>query len=460
MTADSLASESLAADPLAVVILAAGRGTRMRSRLPKVLHPVGQRPLLDHVLEAAAGLDAARRVVVLGRGMDEVAALCARRGAETVVQDPPRGTGDAVRAAAALLAGHAGPVLVLYGDTPLLGPETLSGLLRARAPGGLSLLTFRPPEPGGYGRVLCDADGQVAAIVEARDASAEQLAVDLCNAGPLAAPGPGLFRLLAGLDDANAQGEVYLTDVVAGARAAGLTVHPFEAPADDLQGINTRADLAVAERIFQGRRREAAMAGGATLVDPATVWFAADTSLGRDVVIEPNVVFGPGVTVEDEVRIKAFCHIEGAHLSRGVTVGPFARLRPGAELAADAKVGNFVEVKAARIGRGAKVSHLTYVGDADVGADANLGAGTITCNYDGFAKHRTVIGAGAFIGSNSALVAPVRIGDGAMVAAGSTITGDVGEDALAIARGEQKNLSGAAARFRRSRAGSKTSKES
>ncbi len=448
----------MTSETLAVVILAAGRGTRMRSHMPKVLHAVGQRPLLDHVLDAARRLEAGRRIVVLGRDMDAVAALCARQGVETVVQDPPRGTGDAVRAAAAALDGHAGPVLVLYGDTPLLTVDTLAGLLQARQAGGLSLLTFRPPEPGAYGRVLCGPDGQVDAIVEARDATPAQLAVDLCNAGPLAAPAPALFRLLAGLGDANAQGEVYLTDVVADARAAGLSVHPFEAPADELQGINTRADLAVAEGIFQQRCRAAAMAAGATLVDPATVWFAADTSLGRDVVVEPNVVFGPGVTVEDEVRIKAFCHIEGAHLARGVTVGPFARLRPGTEVAEEARIGNFVEVKAASIGRGAKVNHLTYVGDATVGAEANLGAGTITCNYDGFAKHRTEIGAGAFIGSNTALVAPVRIGDGALVAAGSTITGDVAGDAMAIARGRQADIPDGAARFRRSR--SKPGKES
>lgn len=442
----------MSSESLAVVILAAGRGTRLRSRQPKVLHAIGQVPLLSHVLATAAALRPARCVVVLGREMEAVAALCARHGAETVLQDPPRGTGDAVAAASGLLAAHRGPVLVLNGDTPLLTAESLKGLLAARRPDGLSWLTFRPEDPAGYGRVIQGADGQVQAIVEARDATPVELSVRLCNAGPLVAPAAELFRLLEGLDSANAQGELYLTDVMARARAAGLSVHPFEAPAEDVAGINTRADLAAVEALFQQRRRSSAMAEGVTLVDPATVWFAADTRLGRDVVVEPNVVFGPGVIVEDEVRIKAFCHIEGAHLARGAQVGPFARLRPGTELGEEARVGNFVEIKAARVGRGAKISHLSYVGDAGVGAEANLGAGTITCNYDGFAKYRTEIGEGAFIGSNTALVAPVRIGAGAMIGAGSTIVRDVPADALSVARGVQADRPGGGARFRQSRA--------
>jgi bifunctional UDP-N-acetylglucosamine pyrophosphorylase/glucosamine-1-phosphate N-acetyltransferase len=373
-----------------------------------------------------------------------------------VVQERRLGTGDAVASARPALAGYldpedSGDVLVVFGDTPLLTAETLQAMAALRrAPGAPALLcvAFRPDDPAHYGRVVCGSDGEVEKIVEYADASTAEREIDLCNGGMLLGDGPVLMSLIAQLGNDNAKGEYYLTDVFALARAAGRRVGIAEADPDEVMGVNSRAELATAEALMQRRLRARVLAGGATLIDPATVWLSADTVLGRDVTIQPNVYFGPGVVIGDGVEIRAFSHLEGATVEAGAVVGPFARLRPGAVLGPGARVGNFVEVKNATLGAGAKANHLAYLGDAEVGAEANIGAGTITCNYDGLAKHRTEIGAGVFIGSNSALVAPVKVGAGAIVGAGSTITRDVAAGAVSVARGEQKDREGAAVRLR------------
>ena len=437
---------------IAVVLLAAGKGTRMKSDLPKVLHPLAGRPLVNHALAAAEGLGAGRCVVVVGPGMENVAAAVAPHA--TAVQERQQGTADAVLAARDALAGFSGgsdaaTVLVLYADTPLIRAETLSRMVEARAAGAaVVVLGFRPADPAEYGRLLLDDGGGLEAIVEHRDADEAQRAIGLCNSGVMAVSAGRLWDLLDRVGNDNAKGEYYLTDIVALARGDGLSCAVVEGPESEVLGINSRNDLAAAEAVWQKARRAVAMAAGATLLDPATVWFSHDTVLGRDVTVGPSVFFGPGVTVADGAEVKAFCHLEGAEIGPGATVGPFARLRPGAQIGAGARIGNFVEVKNAVLGEGAKANHLSYVGDAKVGAGANIGAGTITCNYDGYLKHRTTIGEGAFIGSNTALVAPVSVGKGALVGAGSTITQDVPDDAVSIARGRQSNLEGAAAEFR------------
>ena len=440
-----------AAPPLAVIILAAGRGTRMNSDLHKVLHPLAGRPMLLHLLATVAKLDPARVVVVAGDKADQVAAAVAPYGATVVIQDRQLGTGHAVRQAESALGGFEGDVLVLYGDVPLVEAATLHAMLAAlggpRLPGCV-VLAFRPADPAGYGRVIVEADGTVLAMVEDKDATPHQRAVTLCNSGLLAARAGNLFGWLAKVGNDNAAGEFYLPDVVMLAAAEWHRGIAVEASAAEVAGVNSRGDLAAVEAAWQQRRRAAAMAAGVTLIAPETVWFAFDTVLGRDVTIEPNVVFGPGVSVADGATIRAFSHVAGAHLGAGAEAGPFARLRPGSALGSGAKVGNFVEIKAARLGDGAKVNHLSYIGDADIGAAANIGAGTITCNYDGFLKHRTEVGDGAFIGSNSALVAPVRIGAGAIVGAGSTVTADVEPGALALTRAPQLAKAGWATRFR------------
>jgi bifunctional UDP-N-acetylglucosamine pyrophosphorylase/glucosamine-1-phosphate N-acetyltransferase len=442
----------------AVVVLAAGSGTRMKSDRPKVLHPVAGRSMLAHVLGHVAELAPERIVVVVGAGMEAVAEAAAPYA--TVVQDPPLGTGHAVLQAADALAGYHGPdgggdLLVVYGDTPLLRPRTLARLLeerRRRDAPSLVGLAFRPSDPGHYGRVVLDEAGRVARIVEYVDAGEDERRIALCNGGVLLGDAPRLFRLLEACRRDNAKGEVYLTDVFALAYEEGLDGRMIETETEEILGVNSRADLAVVEAVLQTRLRGAAMAQGATLVDPSTVWFSADTRLGRDVTIEPNVFLGPGVVLGDGVEVRAFSHIEGARIEAGARIGPFARLRPGTVVGPGARIGNFVEVKNATLGAGAKANHLAYVGDAEVGEGANVGAGTITCNYDGFAKHRTRIGAGAFIGSNTALVAPVTVGPGAIIGAGSTITEDVAPDALALSRAPQSELEGAAERLRQSRA--------
>ena len=432
------------------VILAAGEGTRMRSGLPKVLHRVANRPLVEHVLRAAMALGPGRRAVVVGPDMDAVAQAVSSvdPSAGVFVQTERLGTAHAVLAARGAIEQGADDLLVLFGDTPLLTRDTLARLRAAVARGAaVAVLGFRPTDPTGYGRLLV-RDGVLEAIREEKDASEEERAVGFCNAGVMAFDGAVALALIERIGCDNAKREYYLTDAVALARADGLAVVAIEAEAEEVVGINTRVQLAEAEAILQRRLRRAAMENGATLVAPETVFLSADTVLGRDVIVEPNVVFGPGVTVEDGAVIHAFSHLEGAFVGRNASVGPFARLRPKARLGPKARVGNFVEIKAADVEEGAKINHLTYVGDARVGAGANVGAGTITCNYDGFRKHRTEIGAGAFIGSNSALVAPVTVGDGAYVGSGSVVTEDVPADALAIARGRQSVKEGWAAAFR------------
>jgi bifunctional UDP-N-acetylglucosamine pyrophosphorylase/glucosamine-1-phosphate N-acetyltransferase len=435
--------------PLAAVILGAGKGTRMKSPLPKVLHPVANRPMIGHVLDALAALAPAREVVVLSPGQDAVAEFVAPR--PVAIQDPPLGTGHAVLAARGQLEGFLGDVLILYADTPLIGSETLRRLqaaLRGPPEAAVAVLTFRPPDPAGYGRVLLDAQGAVAAVVEHRDADAATRAIGLCNAGMMAVSSTRLWPLLERIGNANAKGEYYLTDIVALARQAGHRVAAVEAAADEVMGVNSQAELAQAEAALQAKLRRLWMDAGVCMTAPETVWLSADTRLAPGVLVEPNVIFGPGVTVEEGAVIHAFSHISGAAIGKGASVGPFARLRPGAELGAGARIGNFVEVKKARLGPGAKANHLTYLGDAEIGAGANVGAGTITCNYDGFDKAVTEIGEGAFVGSNTALVAPVRVGAGAIVAAGSVITRDVAPDALALARGRQEERPGWARLFR------------
>ncbi len=423
----------------AAIILAAGLGTRMRSALPKALHPIAGRPMLNHLI-AACDQVFERIVVVVGPDMPALERAAAPH--PSVVQAERLGTGHAARQAAALLRDFAGDVAVLYADNPLIPVAVLRGLLARRREAGLALLAMRPADPARYGRVVQDAVGDVIRVVEWADADAATRTIGLCNAGVVCAPAAELFRWLDAVGCDNTKGEHYLTDIVALARADGRRVVAEEAPEAVLLGINSRAELAAAEATAQAALRCAAMAGGATLVAPETVFLAWDTRLGQDVTIGPNVVFGPGVTVEDGAEIHAFSHLTGCVIRAGATIGPFARLRPGTEVGRFAHVGNFVEMKATRLGEGAKANHLSYLGDATVGAGANIGAGTITCNYDGHAKHRTEIGAGAFIGSDTALVAPVRVGARALVAAGSVVTADVPDDAMALARARQVNKPG------------------
>jgi len=441
----------VASRPTAVVVLAAGAGTRMRSAIPKPLHMVARAPLLAHALRAAEALAPDRVVVVVGHGGEAVAAAARRLrpGAVIVEQAPQLGTGHAVRCALPALEGFDGDVAVLYADTPFVRPASLRALSAARAAGAaVAVLGFEAAVPGGYGRLIRDADGGLARIVEAADADDAARAVTLCNSGVMMFEAARGRRWLAALSNANAKGEYYLTDLVAAARAEGVRCAVAQCAEAETLGVNDRAQLAAAEAAFQARARAAAMAAGATMIAPETVHLAFDTVLGRDVTLGPNVVFGPGVTVEDGATIAAFCWLEGCVVRAGASVGPFARLRPGADIGPDAHVGNFVEIKNAVLGAGAKASHLSYLGDADIGAGANIGAGTITCNYDGFLKHRATIGAQAFIGSNSSLVAPVEIGAGAYVGSGSVITADVPPEALAIGRARQVNKPGMGARLR------------
>jgi bifunctional UDP-N-acetylglucosamine pyrophosphorylase/glucosamine-1-phosphate N-acetyltransferase len=449
----------------AAIILAAGKGTRMKSDLPKVMHRIAGRTMLRHVLEAVAPLRPARTLVVLAPGMDSVAAEAV--GAAIAIQPKALGTGHAALCALPelqdlLAAGALDDVLVLFGDTPLLTAPTLAALLAERrraAAAAVVVLGMRPADSGEYGRLICDENGVLEAIVEAKDATVAQRAIDLCNSGVMAIDAKQLVSLLSGIGTENAKGEYYLTDIVALARGRGLPCRALEAPLDELIGINSRADLATAEAAMQRRLRKAAMAGGATLIDPASVFLSADTVLGRDVTVGPFVHFGPGVAVADKVEIRAFCDIAGARIASGAVIGPFARLRPGAVIGDDAHIGNFVEIKQATIGRGAKANHLSYVGDAEIGAGANIGAGTITCNYDGFNKMLTRVGDGAFIGSNTVLVAPVTVGAGAYVAAGSAITNDVADDALAIGRAQQVDKPGRAKLLRKMKMAEKQARQ-
>jgi bifunctional UDP-N-acetylglucosamine pyrophosphorylase/glucosamine-1-phosphate N-acetyltransferase len=433
----------------AAVILAAGKGTRMKSALPKVMHAIAGQPMIGHVLASLAPLGPSPVVVVVAPGMKNVTLAVAPHG--TAIQEQQLGTAHAVIAAREALGADADDLLILYGDTPLITTSTLERLLgrrRAADKPAVVVLGMRPAEAAEYGRLVVDGEGRLEAIVEYREATAKQRRIGLCNSGVMAVDGRRIWDLLAAVSNKNTKGEYYLTDVVAIARQQGLACAAIEAPAEELLGINSRAELAAAEAAMQARLRAHAMAEGATLIDPSTVWFSHDTRLGRDVVVGPNVVFGPGVDIGDDVEIRAFCHFDGAHVEKGAVIGPFARLRPGSVIGAGAHIGNFVETKNAKIAAGAKANHLTYLGDATVGEKANVGAGTITCNYDGFGKYETIIGPGAFIGSNSALCAPVTIGAGAFVAAGSVITRDVAPDALAIARSQQVEKPGWVTMFR------------
>ncbi|WP_354286132.1 bifunctional UDP-N-acetylglucosamine diphosphorylase/glucosamine-1-phosphate N-acetyltransferase GlmU [Sphingomonas sp. UYEF23] len=442
--------ESPSRPPIAAIILAAGKGTRMKSDLHKVLHPIAGRPMLLHLAASVAALTPARTVVVTGAGREQVEAAVSPLGIATAPQADQLGTGHAVAQAEAALAGFDGDVLILYGDVPLVSSQTMQAMLDRLntddAPVAV-VLGFRPADAGAYGRIIAE-DGVIAKMVEFKDATPAERAVDLCNSGLMAVRSADLFALLARVGNYNAAGEYYLPDIVMLAAVDGRRSAVIETDAFEVAGVNSRGELAGVEASWQAQRRAQAMADGATLIAPETVWFAHDTVIGRDVVIEPNVVFGPGVTVGDGALLHAFSHIEGAQIGAKAEVGPFARLRPGAVMGEKSKIGNFVEMKKAVLGAGAKASHLTYLGDAEVGAGANIGAGTITCNYDGFFKYKTIIGEGAFIGSNSALVAPVTIGAGAIVGAGSVITADVEADALALVRPQQVSKPGWAKRFR------------
>jgi bifunctional UDP-N-acetylglucosamine pyrophosphorylase / glucosamine-1-phosphate N-acetyltransferase len=433
---------------IAAIILAAGKGTRMKSDTHKVLHKIAGRPMLMHLMDAVDALKPAKKVVVVGSGKDQLEKALAG-SAELAVQEPQLGTGHAVQMAEGALRGFAGDVLILYGDVPFVPAATMQAMiarLNADDAPAVVVLAFEPGDTQAYGRVITEGD-RILKMVEHKDASEAERACRLCNSGLMAVKAKDLFGFLGRVTDDNAAGEYYLTDIVNIANADGrhcavVTTDPF-----DVAGINSRAELAQMEGEWQARRRKQAMDDGATLIAPETVWFAYDTQIGRDVLIEPNVFFGPGVRVSDNVKIKAHCHIEGASLASGVEVGPYARLRPGAVLEEGSKIGNFVEMKKATLGKGAKASHLTYLGDATVGAGANIGAGSITCNYDGYFKYQTIIGENAFIGSNSSLIAPVKIGRDAIVAAGSAVTRDVADGELRLVRAEQLVKPGWADRF-------------
>lgn len=431
---------------VALVVLAAGQGSRMQSELPKVLHRLGGTALLAHALAAGRSLDPALVVVVAGHGAEAVTRAVAKLDpdARVALQSEQLGTGHAVAQALPLMDGFDGRVVVLYGDTPFIAPETLAAL--AAHPADVAVLGFHAADPGRYGRLVVQGD-RLDRIVEYKDADDATRAITLCNSGVMAADAALLRDLVGRLSNDNAAGEYYLTDVVALARAQGRSAAVVTCDESETLGINTRAELAAAEAAFQSRKRSDALDNGVAMADPATVWFALDTHVGRDAIIGQNVVFGPGVTVESSAEILPFCHLEGCHVSAGATVGPFARLRPGAELGGDAHVGNFVEIKNAVLAEGVKVGHLTYLGDAEVGERSNIGAGTVTCNYDGVSKHRTVIGADAFIGSDTMLVAPVSVGAGAMTGSGSVITQDVPEGALALGRARQVTKPGLATRI-------------
>ena len=433
-------------NPIAVVVLAAGQGSRMQSDLPKVLHRLGGVPLVGHALAAARTLDPDQVIVVAGHGADQVRKAVARLNpdARIVLQEEQLGTGHAVRQALPDLEGFEGKVIVLYGDTPFIGEDTLAALASHTA--DLVVLGFEAEDPGRYGRLVV-TDRGLERIVEFKDADAATRQIALCNSGVMALDAALLRQLVVRLSNDNASGEYYLTDLVELARAEGRRADVVTCDEEETLGINTRAELAAAEAAFQTRARSEALDNGVTLSDPATVWFSLDTCIGRDAIIGQNVVFGPGVTIESGAEILPFCHLEGCHISSGATVGPFARLRPGAELGGDAHVGNFVEIKNAVLDEGVKVGHLTYLGDAHIGEHTNIGAGTITCNYDGVMKHRTQIGARAFIGSDTMLVAPVRVGSEAMTGSGSVITQDVPDGAMAIGRARQTVKPGLAIRM-------------
>ena len=443
--------------PLAVIVLAAGHGTRMKSEVPKVLHEVAGCPMLRHVLDTVEMVSPTKIVVVIGPDMEEVESIC--QAHIVVVQEERLGTGHAVLQARESLEGFAGNILVVFGDTPLVTPDTILLMKQALNEEGnaaLAVLGFELESPKGYGRIRCKKDGTVESIVEELEANKEDKQITLCNSGAMIFRAEVMFRELIKVGNQNVKGEYYLTDLISLVQDSGGNVGLVVGLPDELQGINSRIDLANAEAVMQSRLRTRAMAAGVTLIDPRTTWLSMDTIFGRDVTVGPNVFLGKSVEVGDRVEIKAFSHLEGVKLGNDVAVGPFARLRPDTVIGSGAKVGNFVEIKASQIGKAAKVSHLSYIGDSNVGKDVNIGAGTITCNYDGVAKHLTRIGDGAFIGSNSALVAPVSIGENSIVGAGSVVTRDVEQDELSVTRAEQKHLKGGAKRWRRRRSTDKS----
>ncbi|MDO8287726.1 MAG: bifunctional UDP-N-acetylglucosamine diphosphorylase/glucosamine-1-phosphate N-acetyltransferase GlmU [Parvibaculum sp.] len=433
------------------IILAAGRSTRMKSALPKALHPIAGLSMLSHVLKSVSALENSASVLVVGPDMDAVSAHADEfaPGIKIAIQQYQRGTGDAVKSALPSITTKSGVALVVFGDTPLVRTETLADMTAACTNDtSIVVLGFNSQNPAPYGRLVLDRDGSLSKIVEAKDANDEERTISLCNGGAMAIRVEHLATLLAKLSDGNKAGEFYLTDVVVHARAAGLTCKVVQAPEADIQGVNSRADLAVVEAEMQHRLRAKVMADGVTLADPNTVYLSADTVIGQDVTIGQNVVIGTGVTIASGVTIKPFTHLEGATIQEGALIGPFARIRPGSEIGRDVHIGNFVETKKAKIEQGAKINHLTYIGDARIGARSNIGAGTITCNYDGFNKHFTDIGADAFIGSNTSLVAPIKIGDGAYTGSGSILTKDVAPNALAVERTKQVEKPGWATSFR------------
>lgn len=459
-THENLFSDKVGMTAIAIIVLAAGKGTRMKSDLPKVLHRAAGRSLLGHVLHAARKLEPSETVVVAGPGMDSVWAEARHvfPAARLALQAERLGTGHAVAMARPELEGFSGTVLILYGDVPLISAESLERLTEL-SEHGMAVLGFEADDPHGYGRILQDGTGKVVGIREELDASETERSLRLCNSGIIAIDAQLLWSLLPKLGNENAKGEYYLTDLVELAAQSGVACHLALCPEEEVAGVNDRAQLAAIEARLQQAYRRRHMLGGVTLVSPETVYFAADTVIGKDVVIEPHVVFGPGVMIGEGSSILAFSHIEGAEILSGARVGPYARLRPGAVIGEDAHVGNFVEVKKAVLGRGTKANHLSYIGDALIGAGTNVGAGTITCNYDGFEKHMTQIGENVFVGSNTALVAPLSIGDGASIAAGSVVTRNVPADALAIGRAELDLREGWARRFREMKAARKAARK-
>jgi bifunctional UDP-N-acetylglucosamine pyrophosphorylase/glucosamine-1-phosphate N-acetyltransferase len=433
---------------IALIIIAAGKGTRMKSDLPKVLHEIAGAPMLVHAMKSGATLEPEKTIVVAGHGAEYVSTATEAydETAEVILQTEQLGTAHAVGQAKATLAGFAGDALVLYGDTPFISPDTLERMIAAREGHDVIVLGFEAADPGRYGRLVMDGDS-LSKIVEFKDATDEERAITLCNSGVICAKSDVLFDLIDAVGNDNASGEYYLTDIVEIAQSKGLSATSVTCDESETLGVNSRVQLAEADAIFQAKTRLALMEAGVTLHAPETVYLSHDTHIGPDTIVEPNVVFGPSVTVENGAHIRAFSHLEGCHVSRGAVVGPYARLRPGTELAEFTKVGNFVELKNAVVDEGAKVNHLSYVGDAHVGARANIGAGTITCNYDGVMKHHTEIGADSFIGSNTLLVAPVSVGANAMTGSGTVLTQDVPDDALAIARARQVNKPGLAVKL-------------
>jgi len=432
----------------AVIILAAGKGTRMKSDLPKVLHKIAGAPMLIHAMQSSEAIEPSRMIIVAGHGADQVekAALDYNPAAQIVIQKEQNGTADAANQARDILKDFKGDAVVLFGDTPFISPETLTKVFEARESADVVVLGFEAADPMGYGRLITDG-GRLLKITETKDCTTDELKISLCNSGVMAAKSETLFSLIDDVSDDNSQGELYLTDIVGIANDRGMKCAVVTCPEAETLGINSRAHLAEAEAIFQNQRRKELMDEGVTLTDPATTFLAFDTHIGRDVIIGPNTLFGPGVTVETGAHIKGFCHLEGCHISQGAEIGPFARLRPGAEIGDNARVGNFVEIKNSELATGAKVGHLTYLGDASIGAESNIGAGTVTCNYDGVFKHRTEIGRDVFIGTHTSLVAPVTVGDGAFTATGSVITKDISEGDMAIGRGRQVNKPGLGAKF-------------